>query len=146
MEMTGAPGQDDDGAWRVSLELLFLELIAQADVENAGYDGIDTVLVMPVRHELHAGRNLDADHVRAGLLGMTHNDGEASRRRKRRERLPVDILGQHRPEDSLIWLVHAHPGDRSAAAAPAAPVRSLAPAPAHPRAGQVSCPGFPATA
>jgi hypothetical protein len=39
---------------------------------------------------------------------MTYNNGQASRRRKRRERLPVDILGQHRPEEVLIWLVGAH--------------------------------------
>jgi hypothetical protein len=39
---------------------------------------------------------------------MTHNDGQASRRREGRERLPVDILGQYRPEDAFIWLVGEH--------------------------------------
>ena len=63
---------------------------------------------MPVRHELHAGGQLYPDHVRTGLCRMTYYDGQASRRRERRERLPVDILGQYRPEDALIWLVGAH--------------------------------------
>src|SRR5580693_3613778 len=93
VEVTGAARQDHDRARRVGLQLLFLELLAQADVENTGYDRIDPVLVMPVRHELHAGWQPYPDHVRSGLWRMTHNDGQASRRRERRERFPVDILG-----------------------------------------------------
>src|SRR5580700_5085984 len=35
---------------------------------------------------------------------MAHNDGQTGRRRERRERLPVDVLGQDRPEDGLmVW-------------------------------------------
>jgi hypothetical protein len=36
---------------------------------------------------------------------MTDDDGEAHRRRKGRKRLPVDILGQNRPEDRLTRLM-----------------------------------------
>jgi len=64
--------------------------------------------MVPVRHELDAGRHLHPDHVRIGRWRMTHDDGEPSQRRERRERLPVDVLGQHRPEDVLIWLVGEH--------------------------------------
>jgi hypothetical protein len=39
---------------------------------------------------------------------VTHDDGEPGRRRESGERLPVDILGQDRPEDGLVWLVTAH--------------------------------------
>jgi AcrR family transcriptional regulator len=56
VEVTGAAGQDHDGAWRVGLQLLFVELVTQADVENTGYDRIDPVFVVPVRHQLDAGR------------------------------------------------------------------------------------------
>ena len=35
---------------------------------------------------------------------MAYNDGQTGRRRERRERLPVDVLGQDRPEDGLmVW-------------------------------------------
>src|ERR1700689_485917 len=48
VEVSGTARQDDDRAWRVGLKLLFLELIAQPDIENTRYDRIDPVLVMPV--------------------------------------------------------------------------------------------------
>jgi hypothetical protein len=44
VEVTGAGRQDHDRTRRVGLQLLFLELLAQPDVENTGYDGIDPVL------------------------------------------------------------------------------------------------------
>ena len=103
VEMRGAGGQDDDGTRRVRLQFCVVELLAQADVEHAGHDGVDPVLVVSVGHQLDPGRQLDPDHVRSGLRCIAHHDGETGRRRERRERLPVDVLGQDRPEDGLIW-------------------------------------------
>jgi hypothetical protein len=39
---------------------------------------------------------------------MTHNHGQAGGWRESRERLPVNIFGQHRPEGAFIWLVGEH--------------------------------------
>jgi hypothetical protein len=44
MEMGSIAGQDDNATGRISLNLIITELIAEADVENAGYDRIDSVL------------------------------------------------------------------------------------------------------
>ena len=35
MKVTGAAGQNHNRAWRIGLQLGFLELLAQADIENA---------------------------------------------------------------------------------------------------------------
>ena len=40
---------------------------------------------------------------------MADEDGEARRRREGRERLPVDVFGQDRSENSLAWLVGSKP-------------------------------------
>jgi len=108
VEVRGAAGQDDDRTWRVRLQLSLVELFAPADVENAGHDGVDAVLLVPVRHQLHAVRNLDPDHVGPGFTGVADDDSQAGGRRERRERLPVDVLGQDRPEDILAGLVGGH--------------------------------------
>src|ERR1700733_14358545 len=97
--------QHDDGAGRIRLQLVRVEVLAQPDVENTGDDRVDPVLVVSVRHQLHPGGCLDPDGVRTGLARMTHHDGELSRRRERRERLEVDLLRQDRPEDVLARLV-----------------------------------------
>ena len=95
MEVRGIAGQNDHAAGRIRLHPIAIEALAETDVEDAGHDGIDAVLRMPVRHQLYAGGNLDPDDVGTGFGGMADEDGKASRRRKRREWLPVDVLGQN---------------------------------------------------
>src|SRR4029077_456336 len=90
---------------RIRLHLIAVELIAEADVENAGHDCVDSVLRVFVRHQLHASGHFDPDHVGGGLRGLTDNDGEADRRWECGERLPVDIFGEDRSKKSLAWLV-----------------------------------------
>jgi hypothetical protein len=102
VEVRGAGGQDDDGTRRVRLQFPLVELFAHADVEHTGHDRVDPVFVMPVRHQLDAGWQLDPDHVRSWLRRVANYDGQTSRRRERRERLPVDTLRQNRTENRLV--------------------------------------------
>src|SRR4051812_14822538 len=97
--------KNDHASWWIRRHFLAIELVTEADVENAGHDGIDAVFRMFMRHELDAERNLDADHIRAGLRRLTDNDGEADRGWKGHKRLPIDLLRQDRPECCLTWLV-----------------------------------------
>jgi hypothetical protein len=47
----------------------------------------------------------DPDCVRAGLRGLTHDDGQSDGRWERRERFPIDIFGQDGFENLLPELV-----------------------------------------
>jgi hypothetical protein len=47
----------------------------------------------------------DSDCVRAGLRGLSHDDGQPHGRWERRERFPIDIFGQDRFENLLPELV-----------------------------------------
>src|SRR5882724_1042201 len=67
VEVGRVAGQNDNATGRVRLHLIAVELIAQADVEHAGDDRVDSVLRVPVWHQLHAGGHFDPDHVGAGL-------------------------------------------------------------------------------
>src|SRR5256712_11183866 len=67
VEVGRIAGQNDDAPGRIRLHLVAVELIAQADVENAGHDRVDSVLRVSVWHQLHAGGHFDPDHVGAGL-------------------------------------------------------------------------------
>src|SRR6266480_7461818 len=80
VEVGRIAGQNDDATGRIRLHLVAVELIAQADVENAGHDRVHSVLRVPVWHHLHAGGHFDPDHVGAGLWGLNDNDGEPDRR------------------------------------------------------------------
>lgn len=48
MEMGRIAGQDDNASWRVRLQLMGVEPIADADVEDAGYNCVHTILRVPV--------------------------------------------------------------------------------------------------
>jgi hypothetical protein len=50
-------------------------------------------------------RHFDPDRVRAGLRGLTHDDGQPDGRWERRERFPIDIFGQDGFENLLPELV-----------------------------------------
>jgi hypothetical protein len=63
VEVGPIAGQHDDAAGRIGLDLVSVETIAEADVENAGHDGVDPVLPVPVRHQLDAGWHFDPDHA-----------------------------------------------------------------------------------
>src|SRR5882757_3848079 len=104
MEVPGITGQNDDTAGRICLHLVAVELIAEADIEHARHDRVDTVLRVLVRHQLHAGGHLDPDDVRSGLTGLADEHGESGRGWKGRKRLPLDIFGQNRSEGGFAWL------------------------------------------
>ena len=69
-----------------------VELIAQADVENARNNCVDTILRVPVWHQLNAMGYSDPDRVGSGLRGLTHDDSQVDRRWERREGFPVDVF------------------------------------------------------
>jgi hypothetical protein len=107
VEMGRITGQNDDATGRIRLEFIGVELITQADVENAGYHGVNSILRVPVWHQLHTVRHFDPDGVGAGLRGMTDNHCQANRRRERREWFPIDVFRQDRSELVLARLVRS---------------------------------------
>src|ERR1700730_9515066 len=94
-------GKNDHATWRIRLQLIGVELVPQADVKNAGHNCVDSILLVPVWHKLHSVGYSDPDRVGAGLRRLTDNDCQADRRWKRREGLPIDVLGQDRSENVL---------------------------------------------
>ena len=94
VKMGSVAGQNDDATGRIRLEFIRVKLIAQADVENAGYHCVNSILRVPVWHQLHAVGCSDPHRVGGGLRGLADNDRQVDRRWERRERLPVDVLGQ----------------------------------------------------
>jgi hypothetical protein len=105
VEVRRLPRQHDDGAGRVRLQLVRVEVVALADVEDTGDDRVNPVLMVPVRRQLGPGRRLDPDRERTGLGRITHHDGDQDPGRERRERLEVDVPRQDRPEDGLARLM-----------------------------------------
>src|SRR5690348_17031380 len=87
--------QYEDAAWRICLQLLRLELVADADVEHTGDDGVDPVLRMHVRHYLGVCGDLDAHNKRARLLRITYENRKADGFGERREGPPLHVLSQH---------------------------------------------------
>jgi hypothetical protein len=83
-EMGRIAGLNDNANVGIRLQLTRVELITQADVENAGDNWVDSILRMPVWHQLYA----DPDRIRAGLGELTGNDGQSNRRWERREAVP----------------------------------------------------------
>ena len=67
VEVGRIAGQNDNGPGRIRLHFIAVELIAQADIENAGHDCVDPVLRVPMWHQLHVGGDFDPDHVGARL-------------------------------------------------------------------------------
>ena len=63
----GCVAAGDDAAGRTSLEFASIELIADADIENAGNHSVDPILRVTMRHQLYAMRHSDPDRIRAGL-------------------------------------------------------------------------------
>src|SRR6516164_1807775 len=98
-------GQNDHAAGRICLQLVGIELIAEADVENTRNNCVDSILRMFVWHELYPRGHFDSDYVGAGLCWVADNDGKARRRWESRERLPVDIFRKDRSEIGFTWLV-----------------------------------------
>src|SRR5215471_3926411 len=92
VEVPRIAGQNDDAAGWIRLDLVAVEPIAQADVEDTGHDRIDSVLGVLMRHEFHARGHLDPDHVRSGLGRLSNKHGQSGRRRERWKRPPVDVF------------------------------------------------------
>jgi hypothetical protein len=66
MEMPGFAWKNDHTSRRIALHLVAIEGLPEPDVKNARHDRVDAILWMLVRHQLHAGRYLDPDDIRAG--------------------------------------------------------------------------------
>ena len=94
MEVGRVSGENDYGAGRIGFQLTRVEFIAEADVKDSGNHGVNSILWMPVRHQLLTMRHFDPDGVRAGLRGLTHDDGQPDGRRERWERFQSDVFGQ----------------------------------------------------
>jgi hypothetical protein len=101
-------GQNDNATGRIRLEFIGVELIAQADVENAGYNGVNPILRVPVWHQLNTVRHFDPDGVGTSIRGITDNHCQANRGRERREWLPIDVFRQDRSENVLARLVRSN--------------------------------------
>src|SRR5215471_62872 len=110
VEVGRVAGEDDHASRRKCLHPVTVEGFAQTNVEDARHDRIDSVLRMPMRHQLCTAWRLNPDYVRAGLGGMADDDGKAHRWWKRRKRLPVDVFRQDRSENRLAWLMLAGHG------------------------------------
>src|ERR1700691_3452221 len=95
VEMGRVARENDHGAGRIGFQLTRVEFITQSDIKDAGNHGIDSILWVLVRHQLLAAGRFDPDCVRAGLRGLTHDDGQPNGRWKRRERFPIDIFRQN---------------------------------------------------
>ena len=67
MEVGRIARKNDDAAGRIGLDLVAVELLTEADVEDARDDRVDSVLRMFVRHQLRARRRLNPDQIGAGL-------------------------------------------------------------------------------
>ncbi len=109
MEVGRIARQDDHSAGRIRLQLICIELIAQANIEDAGNDRVYPVLRVLVWHQLHTARHLDPGHVRAFIRRLAYDNGETHGRREGCERLPIDILGQDGLENVLPWLMQLIP-------------------------------------
>jgi len=108
MKVVRIARQDDNAAGRISLELVGIELIADANVKDAGDDRVDSILRMFVRHELYPRGYLDPDRVGPGLCWLADNDGKSRRRRESWKRLPLDIFREDRFEIGFAWLMGAN--------------------------------------
>src|SRR5258708_5190793 len=107
VEMPGFAWKNDDASRRIGLHLVAIEGLPEPDVKNARHDRVDAILWMLVRHQFRAVGHLDPDHVRTGFRGMAYKDRKTSPRRKRRERIPVDVFGQDHSKISLVRLMIA---------------------------------------
>src|SRR6266446_724315 len=69
----GSPfaGQDNHATRRIRLHLVAVELRSQADVEDAGYHCVDSVLRVSVRHQPHARWHFDSNDVRSRLTRLS---------------------------------------------------------------------------
>ena len=105
VEMGRVARENDHGAGRIGFQFTGVEFITQSDIKDAGNHGVDSILWVLVRHQLLAVGRFDPDCVRAGLRGLTHDDGQPDGRWERRERFPIDIFGQDGFENLLPELV-----------------------------------------
>jgi len=97
--------KNDHAAGRIRRHGPSVELIAQANIENAGNDRVDAILRMRMRHQLYAAGHFDPDDVRSGFRGVSDDDRKSDRGRECRKWLPSQSFGQRRFEDALAWLM-----------------------------------------
>src|SRR5271170_5332812 len=76
VEMVRVAGKNDHGAGRISFQLTRVEFITQSDIKNAGDHGIDSILWVPVRHQLRTVGRFDPHCVRAWLRVLTYDDSQ----------------------------------------------------------------------
>jgi hypothetical protein len=75
MKVVRVTRQNADTAGRISLKLVGVEPITQANVENTGDNCVDAVLGVFVRHELYPRGDLDPDRVGPGLCWIANKGG-----------------------------------------------------------------------
>src|SRR5262249_21353121 len=107
VEVGRVAGQNEHRTGRIGLELVSVETVTPADVEDPGDDRVDPIFGVPVWHQLHAARHLHPDRVRSPLGRVSHDDCEAHRGRECRERLPVDVFREGRLEGRLSRLMRS---------------------------------------
>jgi len=105
MEMPGFSRQNDDASRLIGLHVFGVEDRTEPDIENTGHNRVGSIFRVLVRHQLCVGRQLHSDHLRTGIRRVANHDRQTSSGPKRRERLPVDVLGQDRLEIGLIRLM-----------------------------------------
>src|SRR5271163_2155211 len=105
VKMPRVTGQNDNGAGRVGDNLVAVERFTEADIKDAGHDGVNPVFRMTMRHQLRVAGGLDAGHIGTRLRGIADKNGEADRRREGRERLPVYVFLEDRAEIGFAGLV-----------------------------------------
>src|SRR5262249_25322620 len=126
MKMPGVAGQHDDASRRIGLHRIAVELLAEPDIKNAGDDRVDAIFGVLVRHQLGAAGHLDPDNIGSGLVGVTDHDRETGCRRKRGERLPVNLFRQDRAKHGLTRLMRTrHETSPLALTSGAADLKSL---------------------
>jgi hypothetical protein len=103
VEVPSVAGQHDDCSWRVRRDLVGVETLSDADVEHSGHDRVDPIFGVSVRHELHAGGDLDSNHVQALLSGIADEGGQPGRGWKWRKWAPLGLFRRNRFERGLSW-------------------------------------------
>ena len=79
MKVRRVTRENNDAAGRIGLQVVAVELIAEANVENTGDDRVDTVLRVPVRHQLYAAGDFHPYHIGRSLRGLPDHDGKPDR-------------------------------------------------------------------
>lgn len=71
MKMRCIPGQNDHSSGWIGFQFSVIEFVSEPNIKDAGYNGVDAILRVLVRHQLHTPRDLNSDGVGSGLQRLT---------------------------------------------------------------------------